>query len=258
MLRDGLKLRAKLAAGDICLGTWTDSCDPCIAELLCGSGFDFLMIDGEHGALNIETIQRLIMATRNTGVAAMVRVPWNDPVLIKPILDAGAAGILVPMVKTAEEARLAVAACTYPPAGIRGFGPRRPSDYEREGYDYIDQASGMLTVWVQIEHVDGVNNIEEIVRTPGLSGVLIGSNDLSASMGPLGQPRHPRVLEAIDKVIEAAKEAGTPVGIAGPADPAAAHAWVKKGMQFITLGGVNGFLVSATENSVSGLRGLIH
>jgi len=257
MLTHGEKLRAKLDRGHICLGTWTASCDPCIAELLCGAGFDFLMIDWEHGALNIETVQRNVMATKNTGVAAIVRVPWNDPVLIKPVLDAGAAGILVPMVKTPEEARRAVAACMYPPAGVRGFGPRRPSDYERDAARYIARANETIAVWAQIEHIEAVRNVRKIVRTAGLSGVFIGSNDLSASLGLLGQPEHPRVLKAIDAVIEAGKDAGMPVGIGTSLDPRSAHAWLRKGMQFVTLGSVSSILTGAADAAVSALRELV-
>ena len=254
---EGKRLRDRLRAGEICLGIGTASSDPCEAELLSLLGFDFLLIDSEHGALNIESVQQVIMATKGTDVAAIVRVPWNDPVRIKPVLDAGAAGVVVPLVNTAQEARLAVAACMYPPVGVRGYGPRRPSNYEREAEEYIAKANDNLTVWVQIEHQEAVNNVEEIVRTPGLNGVLIGSNDLSASMGLLGQPRHPRVLEAIAKTIAAGKEAGMPVGMAGPGDPQAAFERLQEGLQFIILGSATSFMASATEAALSRVQQLI-
>jgi 4-hydroxy-2-oxoheptanedioate aldolase len=257
MLTEGRKLREKLKSGQVCFGTWSDSSDPCLVEILCGAGFDFLLIDSEHGALHIESVQRNLMAAKGTGVAPLVRVPWNDPVLIKPVLDSGAAGILVPLVKTAEEARLAVAACLYPPAGVRGFGPRRPSNYEREASDYIPQANESVAIWVQIEHIDAIRNIDEIARTPRLDGLFIGSNDLSASIGLLGQPRHPDVLAAIDRVIAAGRAAGVPVGIAGPGDPHAAYDWIEKGMQFITLSAVTGMLITAADSAATTFRGLL-
>jgi 2-keto-3-deoxy-L-rhamnonate aldolase RhmA len=254
---EGQELRQKLHSGQVCLGTWANFVDPTVAELLSGSGYDFLMIDSEHGPMDIQNVQANIMATKGSHVAPMVRVAWNDAVLIKRVLDVGAAGILAPMVRTAADVQRAVEACLYPPAGIRGFGPRRPSNYERNGADYIANANDNIVVWVQIEHIDAVNNIKEILRVPHLDGVFVGSNDLSGSMGLLGQPRHPRVLEAIDCVIAAAHEAGVPMGIAGPPKPADAHAWIEKGIQFITLGGDQGLLVEASQASVNGVRALL-
>ncbi len=190
--------------------------------------------------MDIESVQRNCMATKGSDVAPMVRVPWNDPVMIKRVLDAGAAGILAPMVRSAEDVVRAVEACLYPPAGIRGFGPRRPANYERNFAEYIANANDHIVIWVQIEHIDAVNAIDEIVSVPRLDGVFVGSNDLSGSMGLLGQPRHPQVLAAIDRVIAAARGAGVPMGIAGPAAPVDANAWLEKGVQFMTLGGDQG------------------
>jgi len=254
---EGKALRDRLRAGEICLGTWTASSDPCIAEMLTGSGYDFIVIDSEHGALGIESVQQDIMAMKGTGVAPIVRVPWNDAVLVKRVLDSGAAGVLIPLVRSAEEVEQAIAACMYPPAGIRGFGPRRPSNYERDATAYLATANESLVVWVQIEHIDAVNAIDAIVSTPRLDGVFIGSNDLSGSLGLLGQPRHPRVMEAIDKTIASAKAAGVSVGIAGPADPQAAFEWLSKGVQFITLGSDASLLIQASEASVQGVRRLV-
>ncbi|MHB0874716.1 MAG: HpcH/HpaI aldolase family protein [Anaerolineae bacterium] len=253
---EGQALRRRLQAGTVCLGTWVDTTDPCIVELVCGSGYDFIIIDSEHGALTIETIQQDLMATKGSGVTAVVRVAWNDQVLIKQVLDAGAGGILVPLVRTAAEAERAVAACLYPPQGVRGFGPRRPSNYERNADEYIATANDSIVVWVQIEHVDAVDNIDAIVRTPRLDSVIIGSNDLSGSMGLLGQPRHPRVLAAIERVMAAARVAGLPVGIAGPSEPEAALRWLRAGMQFITLGSAAGLLSEASDAAVRAVRGL--
>jgi 2-keto-3-deoxy-L-rhamnonate aldolase RhmA len=254
---EGQELRRKLHAGLTCLGTWVNFTDPCVAELLSGSGYDFLMIDSEHSAMDIESVQANVMAMKGSQVAPMVRVAWNDPVLIKRALDVGAAGILAPMVRSAADVQRAVEACLYPPAGIRGYGPRRPANYERHFADYIATANDNIVVWVQIEHIDAVNNIKDIVRVPHLDGVFVGSNDLSGSMGLLGQPRHPHVLEAIDRVIAAAHEAAVPMGIAGPPKPEDAWAWVQKGIQFITLGGDQGYLVQASQAAVNGVRTLL-
>src|SRR5207253_3124908 len=120
--------REKLRQGQVCLGTVISFTDPTVTEALCPV-LDFVWIDMEHNALSLETVQAHIMATKGSDTTPLVRMPWNDPVLIKPVLDIGAAGVIVPLVRTAEDVRRAVAACLYPPEGIRGFGPRRPSNY---------------------------------------------------------------------------------------------------------------------------------
>ena len=254
---EGKKLREKLHAGQICLGTWVTSTDPCVTELLCGSGFDFIIIDSEHTALDIEMVQRSLMAAKGSDVAPMVRVAWNDPVLIKHVLDVGAAGVLVPHVRTAEDVQQAVGACMYPPVGVRAFGPRRPANYGRQFAEYIETANDHIVVWVQIEDIDAVNNIEQILRIPRLDGVFFGPYDLAGSLGLLSQPRHPQVLEAIDKTIAAAREAGVPVGFPGPAAPEAAFEWLLKGVQFITLGADTSYLIQASQTAISGVKKLI-
>ena len=121
-------------------------------------------------------------ATRTSMAAPLVRVAWNDPVLIKPVLDLGAAGVIVPFIRTAEDTRRAVAACRYPPDGIRGYGPRRPSNYARlGGPEFCAAANDAILVHVQVEHVDAVRNIDEIVAVPGLFGIVLGPNDLAAA-----------------------------------------------------------------------------
>lgn len=254
-MHEGRALKDKMEAGKICLGAWNSFCDPCVTELLCGSGFDFLMIDAEHGPLGIEMIQLMCMATKGTDTSPIVRPEWNDPVLIKRVLDVGAAGILAPMVRNAEEGRLAVAACKYPPAGIRGFGPRRPSAYGRHpAAEYIKAANEDLVIWLQIEHIDGVNNIEEIVAVPGVCGIFIGFNDLSGSMGMLGQTEHPEVLAARDTVMKAAQKAGLPVGFGAGPDSKEIRELVARGLQFITVADDGDFLAEASQASVAGMR----
>src|SRR5262249_41464490 len=149
-------------------------------------------------------------------------------------LDAGAAGVVVPMVRTVEDARNAVAACLYPPEGVRGFGPRRPSLYGRfGGPDFCKQLNKNMICILQIEHIDAVNNIEAIAAVPGVTSLVIGPNDLSGSLGCMGEPRHPDVLRAIDKVLEGAGRKGIPVGIGIGADPQTVNEWIAKGMRWI-------------------------
>ena len=255
----GKGLRKRIHNGEVCLGTWTHSADPCEVEILCGSGYDFVIVDSEHGALGIESVQRDVVAGKGTDVAMIVRVPWNDPVLIKRALDTGPDGILAPWVNTGEAAQQVVAACLYPPHGIRGWGPRRPSGYERGSpSDYYAEAHENLVIWVQIETLEAVNNADAIARTPRLDGILIGCMDLSVSMGLVGQTRHPALVEAVDRVVAAGARAGVAVGLAGPADPNAAFAWLKKGLAFVTLGTATAMLMQASDSAVAGVRALMH
>jgi 2-keto-3-deoxy-L-rhamnonate aldolase RhmA len=185
-----------------------------------------------------------------------VRVPWNDPIRIKPILDLGAGGVLVPQVASAQEATTAVAACKYPPIGIRGFGPRRASDYGRNMKEYVEKANEATFVGIQIEHVLGVENIGEIVQVPGIDAVLLGPMDLSASMNLLGQLDHPEVVAAMDAVVAAAIGAGLPVGIPLPMDAPVevVQHWVAKGCRFTVSGGDQGLLEHAARTSLVNLR----
>jgi 2-dehydro-3-deoxyglucarate aldolase/4-hydroxy-2-oxoheptanedioate aldolase len=235
-MENARKFREKLKQGQVCLGTGISFADPTITEAL-SSILDFVWIDMEHGPLGIESVQGHVMATRGTDTAPIVRVPWNDPVLIKPVLDVGAAGVIVPLVRTADDVRRAVAGCLYPPEGIRGFGPRRPSGYGRlGGPEFCRQANQDVIVIVQIEHIDAVRNLDEILAVPGLTSVVVGSNDLSGSMGLTGQPRHPQVLAAIDTVIAKTRKTGVFVGISIGDDPTLLSEWLDKGMHWLAMG----------------------
>lgn len=228
--------REKLRHNQICLGVGITFTDPTVTEAL-SSHLDFVWIDMEHNALSLETVQGHIMATKGSMAAPLVRVPWNDPVLIKPVLDIGAAGVVVPLIRTAEDARRAVAACLYPPEGIRGYGPRRPSSYGRlGGPDFCRDANKTVITIVQIEHVDAVANLDEILAVPGLTAIVVGPNDLSGSMGLMGQARHPDVLSTIETIIAKARKAGIYVGIGIGDDPDVLIEWVGKGMQWLVMG----------------------
>lgn len=246
--------REKIREGATCLGTCITFSDATVTEALSGI-FDFVWIDMEHNPLSLESVQAHVMATKGTNATPLVRVPWNDPVLIKPVLDLGAAGVIVPLIRTAEDAASAVAACRYPPQGIRGFGPRRPSNYGRNsGPEYCRAANESVITIVQIEHADAVRNIDAILSVPGLTSVVIGPNDLSGSLGHVGEPRHPVVLRAIDTVLSSARSAGIPVGIAVGDDPAILAGWVDKGVRWIAVGADFLMLTSAAARSVQAIR----
>ena len=253
-MENARKFREKIRRGETCLGVGVAFVDATATEALC-SIYDSVWIDAEHQPFSLETVQAHVMATRGTDTVPLVRVAWNDPVIIKPVLDIGVGGIVVPMVKTAEEARQAVAACRYPPEGIRGFGPRRLYHYPpMSTQEFVKFANEEIIVIVQIEHIDAVNDLEEILAVPGLTGIVVGSNDLSGSMGLLGQPRHPDVLKAIDTVIAKARNSDVFAGISIGHDPDIVVEWFNKGMQWVSAGEDISLMMDAAEQSAGAIR----
>ncbi len=246
--------REKLASGKTALGTCITFTDATITEAL-SSVLDFVWIDMEHNAMSLERVQGHIMATKGSETTPLVRIPVNDPALVKPVLDIGAAGVIVPLVKTADDVRLAVSACRYPPEGIRGFGPRRPTAYgTRGGADYFRQANQSIITIVQIEQVEALNNLAEILAVPGLTSVVVGPNDLAASLGYLGQPRHPEVLRAIDTVIAKSRAAKVPMGIAVGDDPEVLVQWADKGVHWLSIAADFVLLVRAASQLTARVR----
>jgi 2-keto-3-deoxy-L-rhamnonate aldolase RhmA len=226
-------LRDKLHNGKTCVGAAVTFSDATVTEALCNY-LDFIWVDMEHVPYSLETVQAHIMATKGTDVAPIVRVAYNDANIIKPVLDIGAAGVIAPMVCTAEEAARLVAACLYPPQGIRGFGPRRPANYGLSMTpDFCQKANASVFPIAQIEHKTAVANVDAILATPGLAAVMIGPFDLSGSMGYPAQPNHPKVLEAIEHVIERARNAGVVVGMGVTDDPDSLRKWIDRGVSML-------------------------
>jgi 2-dehydro-3-deoxyglucarate aldolase/4-hydroxy-2-oxoheptanedioate aldolase len=240
--------------GEVSLGTGISFTDPTVTEALCNV-VDFVWIDMEHNALSLEAVQGHIMATKGSETTPLVRVAWNDPVLIKPVLDVGAAGIIVPFVRTVDDARRAVAACRYLPEGLRGYGPRRPSNYGRlGGPEFMKAQNEAIITIIQIEHTDALNNLDGILAVPGLTAIVIGSNDLSGSMGHMGEPRHPEVLRAMESVIAKARRTSVFVGIAVGDDVDLLNEWVDKGAQWLAMGGDYSLMLRAAMEVASKVR----
>ena len=221
------------------LGSHIGFDSPFVTEMLAGCGFDFIWIDAEHGALDKKDIQLHLMACRAGGVAGIVRVPWNDFVFIKGILDMGADGIIVPMIRSAKEAEQAVAATTYPPEGIRGMGVRRAVNYGLDNVDdYIVNARQKIWTIIQIEHIDIVKDLDIIAQMPGVSGFVVGPKDFSMSMVKNGRPctpNDPEVKEQFDKVGAVLSKYGKPFGVSGAYSEAFVKEWVKRGVNFISM-----------------------
>lgn len=231
----GSVLKEKLAAGQTTIGSWLSCYDPAIAEIMANLGFDWVIIDSEHAPFSLPLMENMLMAFNGTETTPLIRVPWNDPVMIKQALDIGPAGVLVPLVNSAEEARRAVAACKYPPEGVRGVSPRRASSYFADFTDYLARANDETIVTVQIEHIQAVESIDAILEVPGIDVALVGPADLTASLGLLPQFTHARVQEAIRKVLARCLERKVAFGI-HTGSPSDARLWASRGAQFVAMG----------------------
>jgi len=252
---DPASFQEKLSRPGPLLGTCITLNDAIVTEALSDL-FDFVWIDTEHNPMPLDVVQAHVMATKGSNSAALVRVPANDPNLIKPVLDLGASGVIVPLVRTVDDVRRAVAACKYPPEGIRGFGPRRASHYgQRSGPDYIRWANEHVVCVVQIELTEAVDNLAEIVRVPGLTSIVVGPNDLASSMGFPGQPGHPKVKATIEGVAKIAGEARMPIGLAWGADEKEIHDWHAKGIKWFSLANDFTLLTGYVKELADRLRG---
>lgn len=235
-------VKEKIKRKELVIGTTVSLSDAAITEMFVNVGFDLIWVDFEHSGFDKKEIFHHLLAMRQSKTAAIVRVPWNDPVLVKPILDMGVDGIIFPFIKTAQEAELAVSSCMYPPKGIRGFGPLGANKYGTVNLqDYLSQADSQIWKVMQIEHVDGVRNLEAIVSVEGVDAIVIGANDLAASIGLIGQTRHPAVVELLDQIVAVCKEKEVPLGIS-LYDPSDIQLWVEKGVDWIVAGGDVGYL----------------
>ena len=211
------KLKKKLKDGKKTAGAWVQIASPFTAEIFSNAGFDWLMIDMEHGPGDILTLVHQIHAMKGSDTVPLVRTPWNDFVQIKRILDAGASGVLVPYVNTKEEVEEAVRACKYPMDGIRGMAgsPRAPG-YGQNSMNYLKVANEEIFIMTAVETPVAVDNMDEMLTVEGLDGIFIGPMDLATSMGYFGNSKHPAVQDAIKvietKVLESGKVLATTTG----------------------------------------------
>jgi 2-dehydro-3-deoxyglucarate aldolase/4-hydroxy-2-oxoheptanedioate aldolase len=244
-----------MKVGRCCIGVGITFYDPTVTDALCDL-LDFVWIDMEHNPLSLEAVQAHIIATQGSDVAAIVRVPSHDPAIIKTVLDIGADGIIVPNVRNAAEAADAVRACRYPPEGIRGYGPRRPSRYgQMEGAEFCKAANESVLAIAQIEHIDAVKDIENILQVPGLDSIVFGPNDLSGSMGFMGEPRRPEVVQAMEAVISKARGSGVYIG-SGAGNPKDTEYWIKQGVAWLLFATDYALMRKAATEFVQSIRSI--
>ncbi len=244
-------LKEKLQKGQVVIGTFVSLGHPDVTETLSRLGFDWLLIDGEHAPLGLETMQMMLQAMNGSNCTPLVRPQWNDMVIIKRILDIGAHGVLVPWVNTKEEAEYAVRACKYPPEGLRGFGPRRAALFDP---DYPKTANDEILVVVQIETRKAVSNIDDILSVKGIDACYIGPWDLALSFGFYGpQWDNPQYIEAFDKVVAAAKKWGKPAGMFAVQETIQ---WaIEKGFTLNTVDDDDSFLMRGASIALEKARG---
>jgi 2-dehydro-3-deoxyglucarate aldolase/4-hydroxy-2-oxoheptanedioate aldolase len=228
-------LKRMLKEGRKTTGAWLQIASPFTAEILSRAGFDWLIIDMEHGPGDILTLISQLQAMNGSGVVPLVRAPWNDFVAIKRILDAGVYGILFPYINTKEEAEAAVRACKYPPEGIRGVaGSPRAAGYGQNPKAYLSRANDEILIITAVETPEAVANLDEILAVEGLDGIFIGPMDLATSMDHPFDPAHPEVQETIARIEAQVLAAGKFLGTIA-ANWEQAQARYDKGYQLLML-----------------------
>lgn len=229
-------LRHRLMTGGVSIGTWMQLPHPCVAELLGDAGYDWVAIDMEHGSVSVHQLPDLFRALELRGSLPLVRLIEGNPRACKQALDAGAAGVIVPMIESAAQLQDVAVACRWPPAGRRGVGFSRANLYGKYFESYRKEAEAPLLI-AMIEHQRGVDALEDICRVGGLDAVLVGPYDLSASLGVTGELSHPRVVDAMSRIASVCSQAGIAHGlhVVDP-EPDALAGHLRNGLRFLAYG----------------------
>jgi 2-dehydro-3-deoxyglucarate aldolase len=229
-----MQLKSKLARSELTIGSWITLGHPAIAEIMASAGFDWLVLDMEHSVLELGEVQTIIQVLDKQQCPAIVRLTSNQPDQIKRVMDAGATGVMVPMVKSAADAHAAIQSVYYPPRGQRGVGLARAQGYGASFPEYQRWMEQNAIVVVMIEHVDAVNDIDAILSVPEIDAYIIGPYDLSGSMGRPGELNHADVQAAIERVLRAGQRAEKPGGIhVIEPDPDALQQRIRSGFNFL-------------------------
>jgi 2-keto-3-deoxy-L-rhamnonate aldolase RhmA len=251
------RIKFKLKSGEPVIGTSVNLTDSSITELLGSIGYDFIWIDMEHTGNDKKDVLQHIIAAKAAGTASFVRIAWNDPVLAKPILDMGPDGIIFPFIRSAEEARLAIKSCIYPPKGQRGFNPIRAVRYGVDNVaEYIEDCENRIFKMIQIEHIDAVDCMKEITEIEGIDALIVGPMDLSGSVGKLGKTRDKELLKIMDKIAAIGAKSKIPLGVAIGYSPVDIQEWINRGIKIISVNGDTGFLLEAGKQTLMQTRRL--
>lgn len=240
------------ANGTAPLGSWILTVSPIVAEAMGHAGFAWSVVDMEHSPLDFTGVVHLLQAVAGTPMLPVTRVPWNDMVTLKRVLDAGATTLLVPFVQDADEARRAVAACRYPPEGVRGMAGMSRASRFGTVTDYLSTANAGIAVIVQLETVAAMGQLEAIAAVPGVDGLFLGPADLSGSMGLVGQLTHPDVMALMADGVKRAHAAGQWIGTVG-GTPEVVREYRAMGFDFVAIGSDLGLLMQAATDAVGAL-----
>jgi 2-dehydro-3-deoxyglucarate aldolase len=253
-----IDLKKKLKDNVLSIGSWLQFNSPDVAEVMAKAGFEWLVVDMEHGPIEVADLPNLFRAIENGGALPLVRLSENNPHLIKRVLDAGAQGIIVPMIQSADEFRQAVESAKYPPQGRRGIGYARANNYGLGFEKYFKRINDDVVIILQIEHISAVNDIEEIFSVKEIDSFLIGPYDLSGSMNKTGCFDDPEVEAAIQKVLQAAKKQQITAGIhVIPPDVNEVRRRVNEGFKFIAVSIDTYMLGTLTSQSFQALKELL-
>ena len=229
------------------VGLWISLSNAYAAEAVAPAGYDWALLDMEHSPNELSSLLGQLQAFAASETTAIVRPDWNDPVKVKRLLDLGVPGLLFPMVQTTQEAQAAVAACRYPPRGIRGVaGTTRANGFGRIT-DYFEKVESQTAILIQLETVDAVENAERFAEVEGVDGIFFGPADIGADMGHVGQPMHPDVWALIRPAARALMSRGMPVGTL-VSDPAFAAELLNEGFSFVACGSDAGLLAKGADN----------
>lgn len=247
-------LKNKLKNKDFTVGSWLTIGNEITTEIMAKSGYDWLTVDLEHSAIGIDIAQKMIRVIELCGCTPLVRVGSNDQTIIKRVMDAGSAGVIVPMVNSKAEAQDAVAFTKYPPVGIRGVGLARAQKYGLDFPGYKKWCDENSVVIVQVEHIKAVENLKEILTVDGVDGFIIGPYDLSASLGHPGEFEHPSVLEALSEVKKVSQELNVLSGFhVIPPDPQEFNKKMDEGYKFLAYSLDSLILAQKNKEMLSGI-----
>ncbi|MEP7084195.1 MAG: HpcH/HpaI aldolase/citrate lyase family protein [Betaproteobacteria bacterium] len=247
------RFKQRLANKEKLIGSWLMAGSPVIAEAMGCVGFDYLVLDMEHVAIDVPDAMAMLQALEASGTPALVRMVWNDMVLIKRILDAGAQSIMLPYVQDVEQARLAVSYAHYPPQGVRGVAGLHRASRWGNVRNYLKEADSEVMVTVQLETLGAVEKIEQIAAVDGLDGLFIGPADLAASMGMLGDMNNTRVQELLERGAKFCNRIGKPIGIVA-GTPDMAKRYVDYGFDHVAVGIDVGMMISRANEYLASMR----
>jgi 2-dehydro-3-deoxyglucarate aldolase/4-hydroxy-2-oxoheptanedioate aldolase len=247
------QFKRALVSGGTPIGAWLVSAAPAAAEALGCVGFDFLVVDMEHTPIDLQQLVGILQAIAGTPAQAIVRPPWNDMVMVKRVLDAGAQSLLLPFVQNADEARRAVAYTRYPPAGLRGVAAAHRGSRYGTVPNYVQHAHEEICVIVQIETPTAFAQLEAIAAVPGVDSIFIGPADLSASMGYPGDMGNPAVQDTLRAGAQSCKRLGKPCGIVG-ANPDMVGKFLEYGFSWVAVGSDLAMLVSRAQEFLGTVR----